>query len=140
MNFTLDNELLQTISVVESATHAQVDKVLTKDDKLVLVVEEGGARKIVGPAGKTLKRLESKLGKKLKIIEKTPEKLQFVKNAMLPLKVESIKEEDGVVIVEGRDEKTRGLMIGSKARNLRWTESVVQMYFPDVQEIKVVGG
>lgn len=139
MSITLDNEKLQTISIVEKVTGAHIDKVLEKDDKLVLIVEAGGARRIVGPSGKTLKKLESKLGKKLKIIEKTTDKMQFVKNALLPLRVESIKEESGVIVVEGKDEKTRGLMIGSKARNLRWTESVVQMYFPDVQEIKVVG-
>ena len=63
---------------------------------------------------------------------------QFVQNAMLPLKIESIKEEEGIIVVHGKDEKTRGLMIGAKARNLRWTESVVQIYFPQIKEIKVV--
>jgi len=135
----LDNEILQTITFVEKATHAKIDKCLEKDDKLVLIVEKGGARKVVGPSGKTLHTLETKLGKKLKVIEKTAELFQFVQNAMLPLKIETIKEEPpGTVIVHGKDEKTRGLMIGAKARNLRWTESVVQSYFPHVQEIKVV--
>lgn len=134
----LDNEMLQTISFLEKATHAKIDKCLEKDEKLVLVVEKGGARKIVGPSGQTLAKLEEKLGKKLKIIEKTSELFQFVQNAMLPLKIDTIKEENGVIVVHGKDEKTRGLMIGAKARNLRWTESVVQMYFPEITEIKVV--
>lgn len=138
MSFVLDNDLLQTISLVERITHARVDKCIPRDDKLVFVVEKGDARKIVGPSGATLKKLESQLGKRLKIIEKTEDKFQFVKNAMLPLRVESIKEEDGIITVHGADEKTRGLMIGAKAQNLRFTEKVVQMYFPDVREIKVV--
>ncbi len=138
MSFVLDNDLLQTISLVEKFTRARIDKCIPRDDKLVFIVERGDAKKIVGPNGATLKKLEEKLGKRLKIIEKTPEMFQFVKNAMLPLKVESIKEENGIVVVHGNDEKTRGLMIGAKARNLRFTESVVQMYFPQVQEIKVV--
>ena len=45
---------------------------------------------------------------------------------------------EGEVTVHGDDEKTRGLMIGSKARNLRFTETVCRKYFPDLQEIKVV--
>ena len=137
MTVTIDNDFLQIISEVEKVTRAQIDKLLTHDDKLVFVVEKGGARKIVGPQGKTLKKLEDKLGKRLKIVEKTPDKFVFVQNAMLPLKIAKIHEEAGIVHVHGADEKTRGLMIGAKAKNLRFTEKVVQMYFPDVQEIKV---
>jgi len=48
---------------------------------------------------------------------------------MLPLRIETIKEENGIVYVHGKDEKTRGLMIGAKAKNLRFTEKIVQMYF-----------
>lgn len=138
MTFVLDQEMLQTISLIEQRTGAKIDRVLDKDDKLVLLVAKGGARKIVGPDGGTLKKLESQLGKKLKIIEKTEDKFQFVQHVMLPLRIESIREDDGIITVHGKDEKTRGLMIGAKARNLRWTEKVVQMYFPDVKEIKVV--
>ena len=138
MSFTIDTDLLQTITLVEKITRAQIDRCIPSEEKLVFIVERGGARKMVGPEGKTLKKLESQLGKKLKVVEKTPEKFQFVQNAMLPLKIESIKEEEGIITVHGKDEKTRGLMIGAKAKNLRFTEKLVQMYFPDVREIKVV--
>ncbi|MDD9954078.1 MAG: NusA-like transcription termination signal-binding factor [Candidatus Woesearchaeota archaeon] len=134
----LDKDLLQTITLVEQKTRARVDQCLPKDDKLVFIVGKGDARKMVGPGGATLKKLEEQLGKKLKIIEKNPDKFTFVQNAMLPLRIETINEENGIITVHGRDEKTRGLMIGAKAKNLRFTEKVVQMYFPDVQEIKVV--
>ncbi len=137
MSVTIDNDLLQTISLVEKITHAQIEKCIPHEDKLVFVVEKGGARKIVGPDGKTLKKLEGQLNKRIKVVEKTDEKFKFVQNAMLPLRIEKIHEEDGIVHVNGKDEKTRGLMIGAKAKNLRFTEKIVQMYFPDVKEIKV---
>ena len=138
MNVVIDNDLLQTINVVEKITRAHVDRCIPRDDKLIFVVGKGDARKIVGPQGATLKKLESQLNKRLKIIEKVDDKLQFIRNAMLPLKIVDMKEEDGIVTVYGPDEKTKGLMIGAKAQNLRFTEKVVQMYFPDVREIKVV--
>jgi NusA-like KH domain protein len=138
MNVVIDNELLQTINIVEKITHARVDRCIPRDDKLIFVVGKGDARKIVGPQGATLKKLEQQLGKRLKIIEKVEDKLQFIRNAMLPLKIVDMKEEDGIVTVYGPDEKTKGLMIGAKAQNLRFTEKVVQMYFPEVREIKVV--
>ena len=138
MNVVIDNDLLQTISLVENFTHARVDRCIPRDDKLIFVVGKGDARKIVGPQGATLKKLEQQLNKRLKIIEKVDDKLQFIRNAMLPLKIVDMKDEDGIVTVYGPDEKTKGLMIGAKAQNLRFTEKIVQMYFPEVREIKVV--
>ena len=138
MNVVIDNDLIQTIAVVEKITHAHVDQCIPRDDKLIFVVGKGDARKIVGPAGATLKKLESQLNKRLKVIEKVDDKMMFIRNAMLPLKIVDMKEEDGIVTVYGPDEKTKGLMIGAKAQNLRFTEKIVQMYFPEVREIKVV--
>jgi NusA-like KH domain protein len=138
MNVVIDNELLQTISIVEKITHARVDRCIPRDDKLIFIVAKGDARKIVGPQGATLKKLEQQLGKRLKVIEKVEDKLQFIRNAMLPLKIVDMKDEDGIVTVYGPDEKTKGLMIGAKAQNLRFTEKIVQMYFPELREIKVV--
>lgn len=138
MNVVLDNELLQTIGAVEKMTHARIDRCIPRDDKLIFVVGKGDARKVVGPQGATLKKLEQQLGKRIKVIEKVEDKLQFIRNAMLPLRIVDMKDEEGIVTVFGPDEKTKGLMIGAKAQNLRFTEKVVQMYFPEVKEIKVV--
>jgi len=137
-NVVIDNELLQTISLVEKFTHAHIDRCIPKENKLVFVVGRGDAKKIVGPQGSTLKKLEVQLGKKFKIIERTDDKLQFIRNAFLPLRIVEMKEVDGIVTIVGPDEKTKGLMIGAKAHNLRFTEKIVQIYFPDVREIKIV--
>jgi hypothetical protein len=48
-----------------------------------------------------------------------------------------IAEEDGVFILTPVDLKTRGMLIGRNATNLRAFESIVQRYFP-VKEIKVI--
>lgn len=138
MSVVIDNDLLQTINLVEKMTHCRIDRCVPKEDKLLFVVEKGGARKIVGPDGQTLKKLESQLGKRLKIIEKNEDKEQFIRNAFLPLRISSYAEADGIVTIGGADEKTKGLMIGAKAHNLRFLEKIVQAYFPDVREIKVV--
>jgi hypothetical protein len=55
-----------------------------------------------------------------------------------PLKVVEIVEGEGVITMTGSDQKTRGLMIGARAKNLRLYESIVQKYFPDIKELKVV--
>ena len=44
---------------------------------------------------------------------------------------------DDIVIITGGDEKTNGLLIGKKARNLRNLEWMVRKYH-EVPEIKVI--
>ena len=134
-----DTERIQTIAGFEKISGARVRDCFEHQEKLVLVVGRGDARKAVGPVGKTLRKAEEKLGKKFKIVEYHPDLLVFIKNAMLPLKASKIElTGEGEVTVHGPDEKTRGLMIGSKARNLRFTETIARHYFPDLKEIKVI--
>lgn len=136
----LDTDLIRAIAEFERITHARVQETFEHQNKLVVVVGRGDAKKCVGPEGKTLRIAEQKLGRRFKIIEMHPEMLTFIRNAMLPLRATKIEETgDGVVTVTGPDEKTRGLMIGAKAQNLRFTEKVVQRYFPQLKEIKVIG-
>ena len=136
----LDTELIQTVNEFERMTHARVKDIFEHQNKIVLVVDQGDARKAVGPEGKTLHRAEEKLAKKFKIVEFNPDILIFIKHALLPLRATKIEPTgEGVITVTGPDEKTRGLMIGAKAQNLRFTEKVVQQYFPELKEIKVIG-
>ena len=55
-----------------------------------------------------------------------------------PLKILEAKNEDDIVTLTGPDQKTKGLMIGAKAANLRMYEKIVQKYYPQLKEIKVV--
>jgi len=53
------------------------------------------------------------------------------------LKVVDIKQEEKVVVLTAADTKTRGILIGRQAQNLRNFEKIVKKYF-DIDEIKVV--
>lgn len=135
----LDNEKIQFITEFEKLTKTNVKNIYEHQNKMIVLVDQGEAKTAVGQGGKTLVMLEQKFGKKLKIIEYNSDLHTFIQNVMLPLKASKIEDTgEGEVTVYGTDEKTRGLMIGAKAQNLRFTEQVVQKYFPDLKEIKVV--
>ena len=51
-------------------------------------------------------------------------------------KIDDIKKEDRIVIMISKNTKTKGLLIGRQAKNLRNLEKVVNRYF-EVEEIKV---
>ena len=71
-------------------------------------------------------------------MEYSSEMLQFIINLFAPLKVQDINEEENIVTITGPDTKTKGLMIGAQAQNLRAYDTIAKQYFPQLEEIKVV--
>lgn len=132
-----DNQLLMYIKLFERLTKTKVKDCFPFKEKLIFVVEYGQAKRAVGKSGETMKKVEEKIGKRLKIVEFNRDKLTFIKNLILPFKM-NLKEEEDTIVIEGDDVKAKGLLIGAKAQNLRNMEKIVRRYFPDVKEIKVI--
>jgi transcription antitermination factor NusA-like protein len=78
------------------------------------------------------------LNKKIKIIEFNSNMLQFIVNLLYPYRIQDIKQDGNLVTITGTDTKTKGLIIGARAQNLRAYEEIVKKYFPELEEIKVV--
>ena len=133
-----DINVMKFISMFESATGAQLHDSFMQDEKIVFVVKQGQIGKALGKRGANIRKLENLLKKKIRIIEFNDDVLQFVRNAVHPLQAKDITEEAGVITIIPLDSKTRGYLIGRSAANLRNTESIIQRYFKDVKEIKVV--
>jgi len=137
MNTRIDTETLRLIRLFAHVTNARVKDCFTYKNKLTFVVEEGELGKALGKNRSKLIKIEQLLKRKIKIVEYNHDKLRFIINLLHPLKVTDIKEEDGIITIKGGDTKTKGLMIGARAQNLRATEEVVRKYF-DCKEIKVI--
>jgi len=130
-----DVALMQTISLFEQMSGAQVKDCIA-GDPIIFVVNEGEIGKAIGKGGQNVRRLEDKLKKKVKIVEFSPVLLKFIKNLVAPCSLADIVEDNGVVTMMAKDLKTRGLLIGRSASNLRSFEAVIQRYFP-IKELKV---
>lgn len=122
---------------------SKVTRVLPKacfeDDleNLIFIIPPKTIRNAFGRDGANIKRLTDLLKRKFKIIEYNENLLVFVKNSILPLKADEITQENDIISVKSSDVKTKSLLIGRNARNLRALEKVVQKYFP-IKEIKVI--
>lgn len=132
-----DVETIKLLSLFEKITRARVKDLFVQNMPIFIVVE-GDLRKALGPKNANLLKIEHLLKKRVKIVEHSPNILQFVKNVIAPNRVEDIKEEDGKVIIIPKDTKTRGYLIGRAASTLRNTEIIVKKYFPTLKEIKVM--
>ena len=134
---SFDTEILRLMKLFDDITHSKLRDCFYDREKLVFLVEEGELAKSLGKNKQNVIKLEKLLNRKIKIVEYSPQRLTFIKNYITPLKIEAISEEGDLVTITGSDTKTKGLLIGIKAQNLRNLEKIVRKYFA-VEEIKVV--
>jgi len=139
VKITYDLAMMQLMALFEKITKSNlkdcyIDELQTK---LVFVVLPGQLWKALGPKGANVKKLELKLNRKIKIVEFNSNKLKFIENMIFPLKAKSITEENDIITILGSDIKTKGLLIGRNAANLRNLETKIGRYYK-IKEIKVI--
>ncbi len=132
-----DLDMIKIINLFEQVTHARVKEAFYLKDVLTFIILEGDKFKALGKNLTNLHKIEQMLQKKIKIVEFDSDIAKFIANLIYPYRVESIVLNDKTVTITDSDTKTKGLIIGAKAQNLRMYESVVKKYF-DIEEIKVM--
>lgn len=137
MKIVFDMQTMQTIALFEQLTGAHVKDCVPNDEQVIFIVHEGEIGKAIGKGGQHVRNLENKLKKRIKIVEYHTDVMQFVKNVVAPLELKEVKMEDSTVFLSAKDLKTRGLLIGRGASNLRLFEAIVQRYFP-IKELRVI--
>ena len=131
-----DSDLMKLITLFESMTGAKVKDCIA-DEKLIFIIEENDMGKAIGKNGANIKRIENILKKKIKLIEFNNDVLQFVKNMVYPIEVLDVKQEEGVVIIYGKDTSARAMLIGRERQNINHLSDIVKRYF-SLKEIRVV--
>ncbi len=132
----LDVGMMQIASSLSSFTGASVLDVSEQEGALVFVVAEGDVGKAVGPQGSKVKRVEELLKRKIKIVEFNSELKRFVENVIAPVRAKYVELDGDVVVITPVDFKSRGVLIGKNASDLRLLESVVKRFF-SVSKVKI---
>ncbi|MFC1691496.1 NusA-like transcription termination signal-binding factor [Nanoarchaeota archaeon] len=142
MKIKYDLEIMKYMALFEKITKSKLKDCFFDENsnRLVFVVEKFQLMKALGTNSQNVQKLENLLNKKLKFVQFHDDLNMFVKNWIHPLKAENIEvdEENNVVTISSSDIQTKGLLIGKKAQNLRNSEKVIQRYFSNLKEIKVI--
>ena len=85
----LDKDLIQKINLFEELTHATVKEVFNSNGFLI-IVNFGDVGKAVGKNGNNIKRYSDMIKERVKIVEYNSDYLMFLKNLIMPLKVDKI--------------------------------------------------
>lgn len=130
MKITYTKELLATMKLFTRITGAILKDSFEYEHTLYFVVESGHIGKAIGKGGATVRELQDKLKKHVRIIEFNPDIATFVQNLIYPLRVEAVIVNDGKIIIKSSDRAIRGQLIGRNAKNLNMLKDVASRYFP----------
>ena len=131
-----NSDIIKLITLFESMTGAKVKDCIS-DDKLIFIIEENEMGKAIGKNGANIKRIEKVLKRKIKLAEFSNDVAQFIRNMTYPAEITEIKQEDGALIIQGKDVNSRAMLIGRERQNLNHLKEIVKRYF-NIKEIKVV--
>jgi N utilization substance protein A len=138
MKIKYDINLMKYISLFETITGAKVKDCFTDDfGQLFFIVYEGEIGKAVGKRGINIKKIEGVLKKKFRVVEFSDDLIKFVKSLVYPLQLKTVEEIDGVLQIKDLDTKTKALLIGRNAINIKNYEGIIKRYF-DIVGIKVI--
>lgn len=127
---------MRFISIFTTITRAKVKDCFLSEDIVVFIVGENEIAKAIGKSGATAKMVERAINRKIKIVEFNPQLEHFVRNIIYPLRVDDVVIEDGVIQLKAPDMKTRGMLIGRNAQNLKNTQNTLKRHF-NITELKV---
>lgn len=131
----IDLKTMQLISLFESLTHSKV-KDCIDGNTVIFIVDQGEIAKAIGKNASNVKRIEGMLKKNVKIIEYNEDLIQFVRNSIAPLRVNEVSENEKIITLSGADTKTKGMIIGREASNLKKLKELVSRHF-DIADIVV---
>ena len=125
----LNKETIEKINLFENITKTKVKDFIDKEEKLVVIIEQGGLHKILMNNGKSIKTLKNMLHKRLKIVEFNQDPLKFVKKFIYPIKAININLNNNIIEIKVEDRKSKGLLIGRESKNLNELNDLVKSYY-----------
>jgi len=124
-------------SLMEKITRARVKDCFTDEEGTIyFVVASGELGKAIGKGARNVKHLQQELQRKIRIIEYNDNVVEFVKNIIYPLRVESITKEQQIIVIKETNKKAKSLLMGRQGKNLKLINRAVKRFFP--HEIKVI--
>ncbi|MEA1931332.1 NusA-like transcription termination signal-binding factor [Halohasta litorea] len=120
MKVTLSDEARRYIGLFDEETGVSPTDCLVESDRIVFLIPAGEMADAIGPDGRTVRRVEKKIGRTVDLVEdaETPE--AFVENALAPAVVRgvTISEQGDTVAYVEVVEADRGVAIGADGQHI----------------------
>ncbi|MFB6074356.1 MAG: NusA-like transcription termination signal-binding factor [Haloarculaceae archaeon] len=133
MAVELSDEARRLIALFEDEADVTVRDclLLEEHDRVVFLVAAGQMADAIGPGGRTVQRVERRLGEDVKLVEDADDPAAFVANALAPAAVYNVtvsENGDTVAYVEVAQED-RGVAIGADGKNIETARRLAARHF-----------
>jgi len=137
----LTEDCIRLISQFEALTGASSRDCIIDDrnQRVIFVVNPGEMGRAIGKKGASIKKASEEMGKRIEVVEYSPNPEQFIKNCFLPAQVTDVEfqgeEHERVAFVSVRDED-RGIAIGKDGKNIFKAKKLAQRQH-DITDVKL---
>ena len=138
MKVTLSDEARRYIGLFDEETDVSPTDCLVESDRVVFLIPAGKMADAIGPDGRTVKRVEEKIGQRIELLEDADTPEAFVENVLAPAVVRGVtisEQGDRVAYVEVV-EADRGVAIGSDGEHIKTARKLARRQF-DVDDIQL---
>lgn len=132
MKVTLDEKIIQTITIFQNLTGSSVVDCI-EDEDLYFVVAQGQYGLAIGKNGRKIKNAERLFKKTIKIFEYSPDVKEFIKNMIPDSQVIEINDNNVFVRVKQFD---RARIIGKGGKNIKVIGNFLERLF-EINSLKV---
>ncbi len=138
MTVTLSDEARRFIGLFDEETGIVPTDCLIETDRLVFLIPAGEMADAIGPDGRTVKRIERKLGRQIELVEDAATPEAFVENALAPAVVRGVtisEQGDRVAYAEVVD-ADRGVAIGTDGAHIKTARKLARRQF-EIDDIQL---
>lgn len=104
MSIKLGADEMRYIALFEGLTGAKVHDCMVEEDgrKVIFVVGKGEIGRSIGKGGNKVKFMRRVIGRRIEVVEHSPDPVEFVKTILTPIEVKGVRitERDGKKIAE----------------------------------------
>ena len=139
MRVTLSDAARRRIGLFDDVTGATALDCLTDETGVCFLVAAGEMADAIGPDGRTVNKLEDRLGERVTLVETADTAERFVANALAPAVVHNVtvSENRSTVAYAEVDRADTGVAIGRDGRTIDLARRLAKRHF-DIDEIELV--
>ena len=138
MRVTLSDAARRRIALFADVTGATALDCLIDEDGICFLVAAGEMADAIGPDGRTVEKLEDRLGERVTLVESADTPERFVANALAPAVVHNvtISENRDTVAYAEVERADMGVAIGSDGRTIDLARRLAKRHF-DIDDIEL---
>lgn len=125
-------QTIRYINLLDRASKVKTSKCYVHNNTVIYIVPKYKVSKAIGPAAKNMRRLQEKLGKRIKII-KEPKGLKdtesFVNDIVSPVKFRSLEIKNKVIIITAGSFQNKASLLGRNKKRFAELKKIIMGTF-----------